>query len=189
MEKVTIGKNVVPYPMPVTLVGANVRERANFLAVAWLSRVNNKPPLVGLALNKAHYTLEGIRENKTFSVNLPGADLVEKTDYCGIVSGREADKSSLFSIFYGELKTAPMIRECPLCVECKLFDIIELPANALVLGEIADAYAEEKYLTGGKLDIRKMNPILLTMPDSTYWGLGEAVAKAWNVGKKLEAKR
>lgn len=102
------------------------------------------------------------------------------------MSGRDADKSGLFEVFYGELETAPMIRECPLCLECKLIDVVELPSNSLFLGEIVAAYTEEKYLTGGKPDIQKMNPVLLTMPDGDYRAVGERVAKAWSVGKKLK---
>ena len=186
MEKISIGRNVVPYPMPVTLVGATVQGRANFLAVAWTARVNNKPPIIAIALNKRHYTLGGIRENKTFSVNVPGADLIEKTDYCGLVSGRDTDKSDLFEVFYGDLKTVPMIGECPLCLECALADIVELDTNALVLGEIIGAYTKERFLTGGKPDVHKMHPVLLTMPGNDYWTVGEHVARAWSVGKKLK---
>ena len=185
MEKIKTGANVVPYPMPVTLVGANVEGRANFLAVAWTARVNGKPPIISVALNKRHYTPGGIRENGTFSVNVPGVDLVEKTDYCGIVSGRDSDKSGLFEVFYGELETAPMITECPICIECRLVDIVELPTNLLVLGEIVGAYTEEKYLTEGKPDMLKMNPILLTMPGNNYLALGDHVADAWSVGKRI----
>jgi flavin reductase (DIM6/NTAB) family NADH-FMN oxidoreductase RutF len=117
-------------------------------------------------------------------VNFPTADMVEKTDYCGLVSGKKADKSQVFEVFYGELKTAPMIRECPLCIECRLADICELPANDLFIGEIVGAYSEEQYLTDGKPDIKKMNPMVLTMPDNRYWTVGGYAGKAWGEGKK-----
>ena len=56
MSKVNLGANAYIYPMPVTLVGATVEGRANFLAVAWVMRVSMKPPLLAVALNKAHFT-------------------------------------------------------------------------------------------------------------------------------------
>ena len=190
MNKINLGANVFVYPMPVTLVGANVAGRPNFLAVAWLTRVNLNPPLLAVSLNQGHFTPMGLRENRTFSVNFPSADLVAQTDYCGLVSGQKADKSGLFKVFYGELKTAPMIQECPLCLECKLVDIVEFPGNHLFVGEIVSSYTEERYLTDGKPDVRKMNPLLLTMPDNNYWTVGEHAGKAWSVGKKLkEAKK
>jgi flavin reductase (DIM6/NTAB) family NADH-FMN oxidoreductase RutF len=186
MEKINIGNNVFIYPMPVTLVGATVEDKANFMAVGWVSRVNYAPPMLAIALSKTHYTNVGIRENKTFSVNLPHADLMEQTDYCGLVSGKRTDKSSVFEVFYGELKTAPMIKKCPLCLECKLVDIHELPSNDLFIGEIVGAYTEEGYLTDGKPDIRKLNPLVLTMPDNSYWTIGQHAGKAWSVGKRLK---
>lgn len=186
MEKINLGKQVFVYPMPVTLVGADVAGRANFLAVAWVMRVNYTPPMLAVAINKAHYTPIGIRENRTFSVNFPSADLVDKTDYCGLVSGRRVDKSGLFHVFYGELKTTPMITDCPLCLECQLFDIKEMPSNHLFIGEIMAAYTEERYLTDGQPDIHKMNPLVLTMPDNHYWTVGAPAGDAWKAGKRLK---
>jgi flavin reductase (DIM6/NTAB) family NADH-FMN oxidoreductase RutF len=49
--------------------------------------------------------------------------MVEVTDYCGIVSGKNNDKSRIFDLFYGKLKTIPMIKDCPLNMECKLVEI------------------------------------------------------------------
>jgi len=186
MEKINIGSNAHVYPMPVSLVGALVKGRPNFMAVAWVARVNYIPPIVAVALNQRHHTPKGIQEHQTFSVNLPGLDLMEKADYCGLVSGRDKDKSGVFEIFYGELKTAPMIQECPLCLECKLIQVVPLPTNNLFLGEIVGAYSEERYLTEGKPDIRKMIPFVLTMPDNNYWKIGEHAGPAWNIGRKLK---
>lgn len=186
MKKITIGTNVFIFPMPVTLVGATVNGRANFMTVGWVTRVNAKPPILAVGLNKMHYTPGGIRENRTFSVNFPSADMVEETDYCGLVSGRRTDKSSVFRVFYGALQSAPMISECTLSLECKLVDIYELPTNNLFIGEIVAAHTEEKYLTDGKLDVHKMNPLVLTMPDNSYWRIGGYAGRAWSAGKKLK---
>ena len=112
-------------------------------------------------------------------------EMIEETDYCGLVSGRKTEKSELFKVFYGELKTAPMIKDCPLNIECKLYDIYELPTNPMYIGEIVAAYTEEKYLTDGKPDIKKINPFVLTMPDNSFWAVGEYLGKAWGIGKKL----
>jgi flavin reductase (DIM6/NTAB) family NADH-FMN oxidoreductase RutF len=186
MGKISIGTNISIYPMPVTLLGAIVEDRANFMAAGWITRVNLKPPMLAVGLNKIHYTPTGIRENSAFSVNFPSADMVEKTDYCGLVSGRKTDKSNIFDVFYGELKTAPMISECPLCLECRLVDIYELPSNNLFIGEIVASYTEEKYLTDNKPDIKKINPLVLTMPDNNYWTVGKHAGVAWKVGMKLK---
>jgi flavin reductase (DIM6/NTAB) family NADH-FMN oxidoreductase RutF len=186
MEKINIGTNTFVYPNPVTLLGANVEGRANFMSLGWVSRVNAEPPYIGIGVNKAHHTIRGILENKTFSINFPDADMVEATDYCGLVSGKTTDKSQVFETFYGELKTAPMVKECSLSLECKLIDRVDLPTNIFFIGEIIASYTDEKYLTDGKLDIKKMNPLLLSMPDNSYWTVGKYVGKAWNIGKKAD---
>jgi flavin reductase (DIM6/NTAB) family NADH-FMN oxidoreductase RutF len=175
--------------MPVSLVGAVVEGKPNFLAVAWFTMASYKPPRIAISLGKGHYTNPGIKENKTFSVCLPSEDMVEIMDYCGIVSGKQTDKSEIFDLFYGGLKTAPLIRDCPLSMECKLVEIVESGQNEIFIGEIVGTYTEKKFLTDGKLDFRKMKPLILSQPDTSYWRLGEQVANAWNIGKKYKAKR
>jgi flavin reductase (DIM6/NTAB) family NADH-FMN oxidoreductase RutF len=189
MDKVNLGSTIPAYPMPVSLVGALVGGKPNFLAVAWFSMVSYKPPRIAISLGKGHYTNPGIKENKTFSVCLPSEDRVAETDYCGIVSGRKTDKSEIFELFYGELKTAPMIRDCPLNVECTLVETVESSMNEIFIGEIAGTYTEERFLTDGKLDFKKMKPFILSQPDTTYWSLGAPVAKAWSIGKKYKGER
>jgi flavin reductase (DIM6/NTAB) family NADH-FMN oxidoreductase RutF len=156
------------------------------MTVAWLTRVNFDPPMLAVALGAGHHTPGGIRENKTFSVCIPGVALVEKTDYCGLVSGKRVDKSGVFEVFYGDLETAPMIAECPLCVECLLAQVVELPSNLLMIGNIAGVYADEAILTDGKPDPAKFSPLVLTMPDNHYWKLGEPCGSAWSAGKALK---
>jgi flavin reductase (DIM6/NTAB) family NADH-FMN oxidoreductase RutF len=182
-NKIDLGAKVATYPMPVVLVGANVKGKANFSAIAWFTMAALKPPKVAVALNKAHYTNEGIRENKTFSVCIPSEDMVEATDYCGLVSGSKVDKSGVFDVFYGKLRTAPMIAECPVNLECSLDKTIDNASNELFIGDIISTYTEEKYLTDGTVDIRKTKPFILSLNDRQYYVLGEPRAKAWNVGK------
>jgi flavin reductase (DIM6/NTAB) family NADH-FMN oxidoreductase RutF len=173
--------------MPVSLVGSHVDGKPNFLTVAWFSMVCYKPPRIAVALGKNHYTNPGIKENKTFSVCLPSEEMVERADYCGIVSGKTTDKSKVFDLFYGELKTAPLIRDCPLNIECKLVDTVESGVDEIFIGEIVATYTEDRFLSDGKLDFKKMKPLILSQPDTSYWSLGEPVAKAWNAGKKYKA--
>jgi flavin reductase (DIM6/NTAB) family NADH-FMN oxidoreductase RutF len=185
MNKVRLGPALLP-PMPMTLVGAMVDGRPNFMAVAWVTRVSMTPPLIGVSINNRQYTGQGIREMSTFSICLPGPALVDKADYCGLVSGRKVDKAALFDVFYGDLETAPMIRECPLCLEVRLSQVVELPSVGFYIGEIVAGWADGAILTDGQPDVEKYKPLILTMPDNRYWALGEVVADAWSVGKALK---
>jgi flavin reductase (DIM6/NTAB) family NADH-FMN oxidoreductase RutF len=186
MEKLKLDSNVFLYPMPVVLVGAVVQGKPNFMTVGWVSRVNSKPPMIAVSMNKAHHTPKGILENRTFSVNIPERSMVEVTDYCGLVSGRTTDKAELFQLFYGDFKTAPMIVDCPLNMECMLVEAVDLPSNHLFIGEIVGAYCGREFMTDGNPDLRKIDPIVLTMPDNQYWAVGEPLGRAWSVGKGLK---
>ncbi|MHB8118851.1 MAG: flavin reductase family protein [Methanothrix sp.] len=184
MDKMQIAANFF-IPMPVVLVGTLVSGKANFMTVGWCSRANASPPMIVCGIGNHHYTPKGIAETKTFSVNIPSFDLLEKTDYCGIVSGEKTDKSHVFDVFYGSLRTAPMIRECPVSLECRLVQTVPLPTNTLFIGEIAGAYADGRVMKDGKPDYAKIDPLLLTMPENRYWTLGKYAGDAWSAGKNL----
>ena len=85
--------------MPVTIVGANVEGKPNFMPIAWCSIVEHSPPMIAISASKNHYTNKGIKENGTFSINIPSIDMIEITDYIGIKSGKDIDKSELFEVF------------------------------------------------------------------------------------------
>lgn len=70
MEKIKIDNNAFVYPMPMVLVGSIVEDKANFMAVAWVSRVNYKPPMVAIALGP-HYTNTGITNRNHSALIFP----------------------------------------------------------------------------------------------------------------------
>lgn len=107
-----------------------------------------------------------------------------KTDYCGITSGKAVDKSKLFTVFYGDIKSAPMIEECPLCLECVLTETVEGKSNYFFIGEIKGVHADDACLQDGNIDPIKADYLILTMPDKHYWSLGEKLGEAWKEGKK-----
>lgn len=182
--KKNIGTHVF-LPMPVVLVGTMAEGKPNFATVAWAGRVSMKPPLLTATLNKRHHTHAGILASGVFSVNVPPAELMEAADYCGIVSGRQADKGALFTVFQGETG-APLIEECRLCLECRLYQTVDLPAHSIFLGEIVASWADEEALVDDVPDPARLDPLLLTMPDNGYWRLGERAGQAWSVGKAFK---
>jgi len=188
MSKIVIEKNQFCLPWTQTLLGTHINGKPNFMALDWLTRVNFQPAMLGICVGRGHASNAAVRENRQFSVNIPTVDMVEVTDYCGIVSGEKADKSKLFDVFYGELGSAPLIRECPLNIECRLVQNVDLPSNTFFIGEIVNIYSEEKYLENGKPDVKKVRPFLLTMPDNRFWSVGEQVGNAWKDGVKYKER-
>ena len=187
MEKLNIGNNPFLLPMPMVLVGSCIGERPNFMAVGWASRVNVKPAIMSVAIGR-HATADAILETGEYSINIPSVDLLKQTDLAGIVSGSGFDKSVLFDVYYGSLKRAPMIGQCPVAIECKLVQVVELPQDRLFLGEVMGTWTEERFLAGGAPDIEKVRPFCLTMPDNRYWSVGPAIGRAWHDGLELKER-
>jgi flavin reductase (DIM6/NTAB) family NADH-FMN oxidoreductase RutF len=189
MKKKLEGINVL-YPTPTVIVGAMVDGKPNYITIAHIGIVNHaRPYLISLSMGKPHYTNPGIKENKAFSVNIPSENLVVKTDYAGLVSGKKTDKSDLFEIFYGKLENVPMIKECPINMECRLYDTYDTPTHDLFIGEIVETYADESVLAEGKVDLAKLKPLLFDMSSVKYWSVGDVVAGCWSIGKQLKQKK
>lgn len=179
-----LGAVCVLYPMPTTIVGAMVDGRPNFMTVAHVGILNNAPPqYLTVSLKKYRHTALGIRQHKTFSICLPGKELVVATDYVGIVSGAKVDKSGVFDVFYGDLESAPMIRQCPVNMELTLHEVIELPAHEVFVGQLRASYADPAALTDGKVDLEKAKPILFDYSSGWYFTLGETLAPCWRAGR------
>jgi flavin reductase (DIM6/NTAB) family NADH-FMN oxidoreductase RutF len=137
-----------------------------------------------VALNKGHYTNNGVRENRTFSINIPSINLLETTDYLSVVSGYDHDKSKISDIFYGELGSAPMIQDCPITAECKVVQIMEFATHEVFFGEIVATFAEKNVLSHKHPDVAKIKPILYSMYDNNYWEMGKRIGRAMHIGKK-----
>ncbi|MEL7640147.1 MAG: flavin reductase family protein [Solidesulfovibrio sp.] len=179
-----IGARCALYPMPATIVGAVVDGRPNFLAIAHVGILNNAPPqYLTVSLKKFRHTAKGIRQSGSFSICLPRASMAVVTDYVGIVSGRDVDKSGVFDVFYGRLGNAPLIRECPVNMELKLHDVLDLPAHEVFVGELVASHVDEGCLREGKVDLEKVRPLLFDYSSGWYFSLGEPVAPCWRVGR------
>jgi len=187
MGKVIQEAKPLVYPLPAFLIGANVDKKPNIMTAAWSGIAGSNPPMITVALQHRRHTLKGIKQNMTFSVNVPSVDLVKETDYCGLISGDKSDKVEVchFKIFYGKLETAPLIEQCPLNLECKVLHILDLGSHALVVGRIEEEYISEDCLTDGRADINKIRPILYVTTPRRYHVIGEAVGKAYTIGKEL----
>ena len=191
MGKVVMGPQTLVYPMPAFLVGAMVDGKPNFMAVGWGGVAGGEPPMISVAIRHQRYTLKGIKQNMAFSVNIPSTEQAKEVDYCGTAAGAKVDKVEVcqFKVFYGKLENAPLIEQCPINLECKVMHTLDLGSHLLVVGRIEETHVSEDCLTDGNPDVAKIKPLIYTRaPDARYNALGEVVAKAYSVGKELEAR-
>jgi flavin reductase (DIM6/NTAB) family NADH-FMN oxidoreductase RutF len=188
MTKKKLGPQPMVWPHPTVLVGAMTDGKPDFAAVAWTGVAASNPASVTIALQPHRYSLKGIYQNRTFSINIPSVDLVKETDYCGLVSGADTDKvkDCKFKVFYGNLKTAPLIEQCPINLECEVSHILNLGSHHLVVGKVVETYLSEECLTDEKPDIKKVNPFIFG--PMKYYAIGEAFADAFKVGWEIKPK-
>ncbi len=188
MKKTKLDVMPVLFPHPAVIVGVDVAGKPDFVTVAWATIACGTPPYMAIALNRVRHSFKGVRENMVFSVNIPNTKMVKETDYCGIATGATHDKAKdcKFKVFYGEIAAAPYIEQCPLNIGCTVEHILKLGSHYLIVGPIKEIYASNNCLTDRKLDAGKIDPICyMTYPGGTYNKLGEALGKAFSIGKEI----
>jgi flavin reductase (DIM6/NTAB) family NADH-FMN oxidoreductase RutF len=173
---------------PIFLVGANVKGKADFVNIGSGGMLSYEPPTVAIPFRHIRYSLTGVLENRTFSVNIPSIDQVVETDYCGIISGKDRDKvkDCHFGVFYGKLKTAPMIEEFPVNFECSVLHVMGTKSHFVVIGQVEGTYISGEYAKDGKLDPDKFNPLLWYPDKAAYVATGRVLGKPHEVGKELK---
>lgn len=179
MPKIKIKNYPMVNPIPAVLVGAAVDGRPNYATVGAFGVVCLEPVFY-VSLKESHYTTGGVRESGWFSVNVPAAGMVQKVDYCGMVSGKDTDKSGLFTPFYDERGNAPLIAECPLNFLCRVFQSVPVRGFTVFFGEIVATYLNDECLTEGKPDPLKINPLM--MMGAHYYDLGQAAGAVFKEG-------
>lgn len=180
MKKNLGAKNVL-YPMLIVIIGCEVNGKANFNTINNVGIIDQG--ILAIGMGKNHYSNQGIKENRTLSVNIPSAELVERVDYIGMNSGEKTDKSQVFRTFAGTLHGAPMIDEASLCMECEVIDIYDRPNFDVFIVKVVNTYCESDIVTDGRIDYLRVNPLFYDMTSLHYWKFGERMMRAYTVGK------
>ncbi len=181
-EKQNIGSVLALYPKLMTVIGAEVDGKVNWLVVGHTGIIGHDRILV--SMSKSHYTNQGIRESKRLSVNLVSREMLPKADYVGSVSGASVDKSAAFEYHWGENGT-PVIDASPLTMECDVVDIYETEGFDNFVCSIANTYAAPGMLDDkGKLDYTRLKPVLFEFPTYSYLATGEIIGKCLNLDKQ-----
>ena len=180
-NKKNLGNLLALYPKPMTVVGAEVEGKVNWLVVGHTGVIGHDRILV--SMSKSHYTNQGIKKSKRLSVNLVSREMLPKADYVGSVSGATVDKSEVFAYHIGENDT-PVIDASPLTMECEVVDIYETDGFDNFICAIVNTYAASDVLdSDGKLDYTKLKPVLFEFPTYSYLATGEIIGKCLNLDK------
>lgn len=180
------------FPLPIVLITCIGKDnKPNIVTVGMATSVCSEPPQIGIALRPTRYSHKLISKTKEFVVNIPTQNLLKETDYCGIVSGRftnKFDEACLTQEKAFRVK-APLIRECPVNIECSLNQIIKLGSHDFFIGEVLSVDVSDEVIDHSqsdrvldpkmKIDFNKVIPIVVNFYE--YWNLGKKIGKVYKV--------
>jgi len=187
--KQSAGAKTLAMPTPVWLVGTyDADNKPNIMTIAWGGICCSTPPCVTVSLRKATHSYAAIEARQAFTISIPSRLQVAEADFCGIASGREVDKFSAcnWTPVKSELVDAPYVSEVALVLECRLLHTFELGLHTQFVGEIVDVKADEGVLGAkGYPDITKVDPFIWDSAHRRYFGLGDCLGTAWEIGKTI----
>lgn len=174
------------YPMPVLIIGTfDENGIPDAMNAAWGGIYETNQVMVCLAHD--HKTTKNIKQTGAFTVSFATAKTVVSCDYVGLVSANDVpDKFTKagFHAIKSEFVNAPVIEELPLTVECKLMKFNE---DGVCIGEIVNVSADESIFDeNGKIDVKKLDPVIFDGASYGYWNFGEKVGQAFADGNKLK---
>ncbi|MBK5253798.1 MAG: flavin reductase family protein [Peptostreptococcaceae bacterium] len=144
-KKVSIKPGPMLYPLPAVMVTVGDMEENNIITIAWTGIINTSPPMTYISVKKSRHSHDILSRSREFVINLTTEKTVKATDYVGVKSGRDVDKFKEMSLtpIKADIVKAPMIEEAPINLECKVFEIKELPSHDMFLAEIVAVHIDE----------------------------------------------
>lgn len=183
MNRVNFGPQPFIYPMPVLIIATYDENGVpDAMNAAWGGITDSHEITISLS---HHKTTENMMKTGAFTVSFATEDTVTACDYVGIESAlRVPDKFERagFTAVRAEHVNAPLIKELPMALECK----VKKYEDDILIGEIVNVCAEESILRDGRVDPEKLKPVVFDPVTHTYIGLGKTVGKAFSDGKKLK---
>ena len=181
------GAKAILYPMPVFIIATyNEDGTPNAMNAAWGGIAEETE--IRICVDSGHKTAANLLARKAFTVSMATAEYAAACDYVGIVSGNKVpDKFERagFHAVKSELVDAPIIRELPMTLECRVISYDE--DSCQLIGEIVNVSAEESYLNDkGEVDTMKLRPLLYDPMSHAYRVPGEIAARAFHVGMSLK---
>lgn len=186
MGKQTWKAGTFVYPIPAVLVSCGDEKEKNILTIAWTGTICTDPAMTYISVRKERYSYDIIKRTGEFCINLTNEDLAYATDFCGVKSGKNIDKFKEMKLTpeKASIITAPMIKESPVSIECKVKEIKELGSHDMFVAEVVAINIDEKYMDKtGRFDMQKCK--LIAYSHGEYFKLGEKIGKfGYSVKKK-----
>lgn len=183
MSRVNFGPQHYLYPMPVLIIGTyDENGRPDAMNAAWGSITDDHEISISLG---HHKTTENLELSGAFTVSVGTEETAVACDYVGLVSGKNEPQKFEKAGFHATKSAfvnAPLIDELPMTLECRVKSFID----GILIGEIVNVTADERILTNGKIDPKKLKPISYDTIHKVYRSLGDPVASAYCDGLQLK---
>ena len=192
MTKQTWKPGNMLYPLPAVMVSVtDGKGEDDIITVAWTGTICTNPPMAYISVRPERFSYHMIKETGEFVINLTTEELAAATDYCGVRSGRDVDKFKETGLTRekADIVKAPMIKEAPVSIECRVKEIRELGSHHMFLAEVTGVSVDEQWLNErGSLELAKAEPIVYS--HGGYYGLSELLGTfGWSVKKKKRCQR
>src|ERR1017187_3528665 len=128
----------IPYGVSVVTMGRGGAKVENGLTISWMSQVSFNPPMLMIAVDKLHYSVDLLRSTKNFCVNLLGADQTA-------LAGRFAKQATNSDDKLAEVAQRPaesgaaILTDAVAYFDCEVASITEAGDHLVVIGKIEDA--------------------------------------------------
>ncbi len=181
------------YPLPAVMVSVTDGQgNDNIITVAWTGTICTNPPMVYISVRPSRYSYEMLKKTGEFVINLTTEELAFATDYCGVRSGRDVDKFKEAHLTKepAQFVKAPMIKESPVSIECRVTEVKELGSHHMFLAEVLAVHVQQEYIDkNNKFQLNKAKPIVYSHGE--YLGTGKSLGTfGYSVKKrKKQAKR
>lgn len=191
--KISLSPKTLLLPSPVLIIGTYGSDgKPNMMNAAWGGIVSSKPPCISVSLREATLSFHNIRQTGAFTVNIPSEKYLKEADFVGLVSGKEYDKFKATGLTpeKSALVNAPVVKEFPYALECKLVREIDLGSHTMFIGEIVGMIADSEVLNPKQLpDIEKVRPMMWgSFGSMAYYNIGNKLGDAFSVGNELKQK-
>ncbi|MBD5550086.1 MAG: flavin reductase family protein [Lachnospiraceae bacterium] len=187
MSKITWKPGNMLYPLPVVMVScADKNGKDNILTIAWTGTTCSNPPMLSISVRKERYSYHMIEETGEFVVNLTTEALAYATDFCGVKSGKDIDKWKEMHLTRqkADVVKAPLIKESPVNIECKVREKRDLGSHVMYQAEVVAVHVEQDYMDENeKFHLEEAKPIVYS--HGTYFSLGKELGTfGYSVRKK-----
>ena len=178
------------YPLPAVLISCgSVSEEYNLFTVSWVGTICTNPPMCYISVRPERHSYEIIKRTGEFVINLTNEELAYAADWCGVRSGRDFNKFEEMKLSpkKSEIISAPYVQQSPVCIECKVKEIIPLGSHDMFIANVANVLANEKYIDPETGEFRLADAKLIAYSHGHYHKLGDEIGKfGWTVQKKKE---